>query len=115
MASVAAVLRASPHWQRRNGTDHMWACTCVMMKAMVTSELWALLGTAMHAVHSVLEHHRRRPDGRTLTPTPALTVTLNPPGAARARLSFALPDGDPILQPELCRLARRTALAFPRP
>lgn len=57
MASVAAVLRASPHWQRRNGTDHVWACTCVMMKAMVTNELWALLGGAMHAVHSVPRGH----------------------------------------------------------
>ena len=57
MASVAAVLRASPHWQRKNGTDHVWACTCVMMKAMVTNELWTLLGSAMHAVHSVPRGH----------------------------------------------------------
>lgn len=26
MAAVAAVLRASPQWQRTNGTDHVWAC-----------------------------------------------------------------------------------------
>ena len=57
MAAVASVLRASPHWQRRNGSDHVWACTCVMMKAMVTNELWHLLSTAMHAVHSVPRGH----------------------------------------------------------
>ena len=32
MTAVAAALRMSPHWQRRNGSDHWWACTCVMMK-----------------------------------------------------------------------------------
>ena len=57
MASVAALLRANPYWQRRNGTDHIWACTCVMMKAMLTNELWNVVGAAMHAVHSVPRGH----------------------------------------------------------
>ena len=57
MSSVAKVLRTSKYWQRRNGTDHVWACTCVMMKAMLTHELWDLVGTAVHAVHSVPRGH----------------------------------------------------------
>lgn len=57
MSHIAATLRASPYWQRSNGTNHMWACTCVMMKAMVTNELWSLLRTAVHAVHSVPRGH----------------------------------------------------------
>ena len=57
MASVASALRASPHWQRSNGTDHFWACTCVMMRSMLTNELWSLLSTATHAVHSVPRGH----------------------------------------------------------
>lgn len=57
MSSIATTLRASPHWQRHNGTDHFWACTCVMMKSMLTNELWPLLGHAVHAVHSVPRGH----------------------------------------------------------
>lgn len=53
MSSIAATLRASPVWQRRNGTDHFWTCACVMMRGMIGNELWQLLGTALHAVHSV--------------------------------------------------------------
>jgi len=53
MAAVAASLRSSPQWQRHNGTDHLWACACVMMKGMLGGELWELLSTAIHAVHSV--------------------------------------------------------------
>lgn len=53
MRAVATHLRSSPHWQRRNGTDHFYACTCVMMKGMLTNELWSLLSTAVHSVHSV--------------------------------------------------------------
>ncbi|KAL1504661.1 hypothetical protein AB1Y20_008441 [Prymnesium parvum] len=53
MMQVASALQASPAWQRRNGTDHVWACTCVMMRSMLTNSLWELLRTAVHAVHSV--------------------------------------------------------------
>lgn len=53
MERVADALRSSPHWQRANGTDHFYACACVMMKSMLTSGLWSLLSAAAHAVHSV--------------------------------------------------------------
>ena len=57
MAAVATALRESTHWQRHNGTDHFWACTCVMMKSMLTNTLWQLLGSVVHAVHSVPRGH----------------------------------------------------------
>lgn len=57
MSAVASVLRTSSHWQRKNGTDHFWGCTCVMMRSMVTNELWSLLSTSVHAVHSVPRGH----------------------------------------------------------
>ena len=53
VATAAAALQASPHWQRHNGTDHFWTCACVMMKSMLGNELWSVLRTAVHAVHSV--------------------------------------------------------------
>ena len=53
MAAVAASLRLSQHWRRHNGSNHFFACTCVMMKGLIGSELWHLLSTATHAVHSV--------------------------------------------------------------
>lgn len=53
MEAIAVALRTSPRWQHRNGSNHLWACACVMMKGMLGGELWELLATAMHAVHSV--------------------------------------------------------------
>lgn len=52
MAMAASALRSSPAWQRRNGTDHVWTCACVMMRSMLTDTLWQMLGPAVHAVHS---------------------------------------------------------------
>ena len=52
MQQVATALQASPAWQRHNGSDHVWTCSCVMMKSMLTNSLWDLLGSAVHAVHS---------------------------------------------------------------
>ena len=65
MARVAEALQASPHWQRRNGTDHVWTCSCVMMRSMLTNALWDLLANAAHAVHSV-PRHRASPAHCTL-------------------------------------------------
>lgn len=55
--AIAKELLASPHWQRKNGSDHVFACTCVMMKGMVGNALWSLLSTSIHAVHSVPRGH----------------------------------------------------------
>ena len=75
MAAVATALRASPHWQRTNGTDHVWACACVMMRSMLTNELWSLLGRAVHAVHSV-------PRGHASPSRCQLTIPYNNPSFA---------------------------------
>ena len=53
LSTAAATLQASPQWRRRNGTDHFWTCACVMMKSMLGNELWAMLRTSVHAVHSI--------------------------------------------------------------
>jgi len=78
MAAVASALRASEAWQRQNGTDHVWACTCVMMKSMLTGHLWELLAPAVHAVHAV-------PRGRASPSACELTIPyFNPSFAAAA-------------------------------
>ena len=69
----AAVLSASPYWRRRNGSDHFWACTCVMMKGMLGNELWSLLEGAAHAVHSVPRGHSSRDRERR---APLITLSL---------------------------------------
>ena len=53
LSTAAAALQASPQWRRYNGTDHFWTCACVMMKSMLGNELWAMLRTSVHAVHSI--------------------------------------------------------------
>ena len=53
LSTAAAALQASPQWRRHNGTDHFWTCACVMMKSMLGNELWAMLRTSVHAVHSI--------------------------------------------------------------
>ena len=81
MQAVATALLASPHWHRRNGTDHVWTCTCVMMHSMLTKPLWALLANAAHAVHSV-PRHRASPSHCTLAvPYYNPTFALVPPSA----------------------------------
>lgn len=82
MAQVVKVLQASPHWRRRNGTDHVWACSCVMMKGMMTNMLWDMLGSAVHAVHSV-PRRRASPSGCQLA-VPYLNPTFaRPPASVR--------------------------------
>ena len=53
MQAVFTALRSSVRWQQNNGTDHVWACACIMMKGLIGADLWRLLGTATHAVHSI--------------------------------------------------------------
>lgn len=85
MARVVDALQASPFWQRRNGSDHVWACTCVMMRSMLTNPLWSLLGNAIHAVHSV-------PRGRASPSSCQIAIPyFNPTFAANSPASFRMP------------------------
>ena len=117
VTAAAAALQASPHWQRHNSTDHFWTCACVMMKSMLGNELWSVLRTAVHAVHSV-------PRGGA-SPSDCLVQVPHPPSCVRQRqsagLSSSLPPSGAVLQPRLCGRGARAAWratdarALPRP
>lgn len=46
MGAAAAALLGSPHWHRRNGTDHFWSCACVMMKSMLPGGAYSFIRPA---------------------------------------------------------------------